>query len=39
MIRIIIIVGIVMILTSCVKDYDLNPASTIVRFIINDSST
>jgi hypothetical protein len=31
--------GIVMILTSCVKDLDLNPATTIVRYIINDSST
>jgi len=39
MIKIIIMLGIVMILTSCVKDFDLNPATTIVRYIINDSST
>jgi len=39
MIRIIIMVGIVMILTGCVKDYDLNPTTTILRYIINDSST
>ncbi len=32
-------IGIVMTLTSCVKDFDLNPATTIVRYIINDSST
>jgi len=34
MIRFIFIIGIVMILTSCVKDYDLNPATTIVRHLL-----
>jgi len=35
MIRIIIMVGIVMILTSCAKNYDLNPTTFIVRQVIN----
>ena len=34
MIRFIFIVGIVMILTGCAKDIDLNPYTTIVRHLI-----
>tara|TARA_R100001460_G_scaffold2935_3_gene9103 strand:+ start:393 stop:518 length:126 start_codon:yes stop_codon:yes gene_type:complete len=33
--NIIIIIGIVMILTGCARDFDLNPATTIVKQLVN----
>ena len=33
--RIILIISILVILTSCVKDYDFNPTATIVRQLAN----
>jgi len=36
MIRLIFILGIVMTLTGCVKDLDINPYTTIVRHLITN---
>ena len=35
--KIIIMVGIAMILTSCVKDFDINPSTTIGRIMFQGS--
>jgi hypothetical protein len=37
--KIIFIICVSVILTSCVKDYDFNPTTTLMRYLLNDSST